>query len=153
MSGRGRRFLSLLLGDGSSGDVFGDEEFLGGSCSFPLGDGEDVADDSAGELSGVGEIMAGLGEEVLEPRFGSDGDEREVPWDGELLLGHPGNDGEGVPGPGGDDGGGRIFKTKDTGEGERDIFSTPFLDDGDDGVGIRRGLAEASFGGDQSRQF
>ena len=118
-----------------------------------MGDGENVADDGAGEVGGVGEIIAGPGEEVLEPRFGSDGDEGEVPWDGKLLLGHPGNDGEGVPGPGGDDGGGRIFQAEGAGQRERDIFSTPFLDDGDDGVGIRKGFAEASFGGDQSRQF
>lgn len=97
--------------------------------------------------------MAGLGEEVLEPRLGGDGDEGKVLWDGEFLLGHPGDDGESMPGAGGDDRGGGGFKSKSAGEGEGDVFGTSFFDDGDDGVGIREGLSEAFFGGGKSGKF
>lgn len=53
--------------------------------------------------------MAGFWEEVFEPGFGGDGDEGEVLRDREFLLGHPGDDGEGVAGAGGHDGGGWVF--------------------------------------------
>lgn len=95
--------------DRFSGDELWDEEFLSSGRRFPLSDGEDVSDDGAGELGGIRKIMAGLGEDVLKPGFGGDGDEGKVAWDGTLLLGHPRYDGEGVSGAGGDDGGGWAF--------------------------------------------
>lgn len=68
-------FPRLSPGDGFSGTEFGDEELSGRGGGFALGDGEDVSDDGAGEVGGIGEVMAGLWEEVFEPGFGGDCDE------------------------------------------------------------------------------
>jgi hypothetical protein len=90
------------------GDVFGNEELVRGSGSLSVRDGEDVPQDGAGEVTGVGEVVGGFLDEVFIPRLRGEGDEGKIAGDIEILLGHPGNEGEGVPGPGGDDGGGRV---------------------------------------------
>lgn len=62
--------------------------------------------DGAGEVTGVGEVVGGFLDEVFIPRFRGESDEGKVAWDIEILLGHPGDERERVPGSGGDDGGG-----------------------------------------------
>lgn len=79
--------MALSFGDRVAWNELRNEEFPGCPGGFSLGDGEDVADDGAGELGGIGKVVAGLWEEVVEPRFGGDSDEGEVAGDGALLLG------------------------------------------------------------------
>tara|TARA_B110000285_G_C14609618_1_gene374342 strand:- start:86 stop:256 length:171 start_codon:yes stop_codon:yes gene_type:complete len=55
-----------------------------------------VAENRSSENGGIGKVVGGPGEEMLIPRLGSEGDEREIFWDAEVFLCHPGKDGEGL---------------------------------------------------------
>ena len=112
-----------------------------------------MSQNSSCEIARVGEVVGGLGDKVFIPGFRGEGDEGEVPGNVEILLGHPRDERERMPGSGGDDGGRRMGKPKGAVHRAGDMFGAAFFDDGNDGIRILlliESLAQAAFGGFQS---
>lgn len=93
-----------------------------------------MSHDSAGEVSGVGQVVGKLGEQMFIPWLRGQSHQREIPGDVEVVLGHPGDEGQGMPGSRCHDRGRRGGQSQGAIHGEGDLLGASFFDNGDDGI-------------------